>query len=271
MKADHYRVVGNPIAHSKSPAIHALFAEQTQQNIIYDKALIEIGEFAEDARAFFNSGGKGMNVTVPFKGDAFNFADELTERASLASAVNTLALQKDGSILGDNTDGPGLVWDLRDRLGWELNGKRMLILGAGGAVRGVLHSLIEAGLSEIVIANRTASKASDLAELFSRYGRVSGVGFDELTNSAPSFDIIVNATSASLSGALPNVKDTVIASADAVYDMVYSKELTAFLEWAKALGVQNVSDGFGMLIGQAAESFNIWRGVMPNAGELHFE
>lgn len=259
--ADRYCVVGNPIAHSKSPEIHRLFAEQTNQNMCYDKQLIELGEFKNQAGKFFASGGKGMNVTVPFKGDAFDFADELSKRAELAGAVNTLTLREDGRVQGDNTDGAGLVWDLTSRLRWVVEGKSILILGAGGAARGVVYPLLQAGVSKVHVANRTAEKALGLAERFTEFGGVSGSGYDHLDEQ---FDIVINATSASLSGALPAINDTVLAFGACVYDMVYGGEPTSFMKWASKRGVINVSDGFGMLMGQAAESFRIWRNVVPD-------
>lgn len=257
-QADRYCVVGNPIAQSKSPVIHAHFAEQTNQNLIYEKHLVEAGGFNDFASTFFERGGKGMNVTAPFKGDAHQFADELSERAAMAQAVNTLALKNDGTVIGDNTDGAGLVWDLRERLNWPLSGKKALVIGAGGATRGVMYSLLEAGLS-VHVVNRTASKAVELASTFEQFGTIVGSGLDDALFQTAEFDLVINATSASLSGDLPPINEQVISKANHVYDMVYGKEPTPFLSWAKQLGVSSLSDGLGMLVGQAAESFNIWR------------
>lgn len=258
---DRYCVVGNPIAQSKSPEIHRLFAEQTKQNISYEKKLIELGEFKKEVNRFFVSGGKGMNVTVPFKGDAFDFADELSQRAELAGAVNTLKLLEDGRVLGDNTDGAGLVWDLTSRLGWTIEGKSILMLGAGGAARGVIYPLLQANICKVHIANRTAEKAISLAHMFAGIGSVSGGGFDQLDQY---YDVVINATSASLSGALPTIDESILASASCAYDMVYGSELTPYLKWAEKLGVEKLSDGLGMLIAQAAESFSLWRDVHPS-------
>ncbi len=255
---DRYAVFGNPIAHSKSPQIHQAFALQTGESIQYTKQCVDEDKFALEAKAFFDGGGYGLNVTVPFKQDACAFADELTDRAQAAGAVNTLAKRVDGSILGDNTDGLGLVSDIK-RLGWQLDGAKVLILGAGGAVRGVLQPILAEGPSSIVIANRTSSKAGLLADMFSSYGHICGLGFGELEDTA--FDLIINGTSASLSADIPAVPPACLCENTKVYDMVYGAEPTAFMAWAKKRGTRHVSDGLGMLVGQAAESFRMWRGV----------
>ncbi len=258
---DQYAVVGNPIAHSKSPQIHQLFAQQTKQEINYEKLLVPLGEFNQHLNSFFQRGGKGLNVTVPFKEDAFEFADALSERAQLAGAVNTLVVKGDGAIWGDTTDGVGLVADIY-RLGWQIKSKRVLVLGAGGAVRGVLQPLLVEKPEKIIIANRTASKAVNLSEIFKPYGTICGCGFENLKNKP--FDLIINGTSASLSGELPPLPDAVFSSDSYVYDMVYGSEPTSFMEWADRQGVAETSDGLGMLVGQAAESFRLWRGVSPD-------
>lgn len=267
---DRYRVVGNPIAHSKSPEIHALFAKQTDQLISYDKHLVELEHFAEEAHAFFSSGGKGMNITVPFKEDAYKFADALTQRAKLAGAVNTLALQSDGSILGDNTDGQGIVWDITERLGWQLKDKNILVLGAGGAVKGVLYMLQQQQPNNIVVANRTILKANAIAEQFASFGDISARGFESVSE-MNGFDIIINGTSASLGGQLPNIKPDIFNRVSGAYDMVYSDSDTPFLRWASENGAKQTSDGLGMLIGQAAESFFIWRNIAPNTQAVYTE
>lgn len=259
---DRYAVCGNPITHSKSPQIHQAFAKQVGHEIEYEKRLIELGHFAADASTFFDQGGCGLNITVPFKEDAFAFADQLSERAKAAGAVNTLAKQADGSILGDNTDGYGLVSDIKQRLGWQLAGASILVLGAGGAVRGVLLPLLGETPLSITIANRTVSKAQGLAEMFAENGNINACGFDELgPESTARFDIIINGTSASLSGELPPIGQACVQANTKVYDMVYGAEPTAFMRWASELGAKDVSDGLGMLVGQAAESFLIWRGA----------
>ena len=260
---DRYAVVGNPIAHSKSPAIHTLFAAQTQQDLTYEKMLIELGDFENDVKNFFAIGGKGLNITVPFKENAFTFPDQLTPRAQLAGAVNTLVKQADGSILGDTTDGAGLLNDLK-RNNFLLTEAKILVLGAGGAVRGVLEPLLAQQPKEIVIANRTVEKAQKLADIFHDYGNIRACGFDELSDCH--FDTIINGTSASLAGELPPVPKSIFADNKntGAYDMMYGKELTPFLLWAKQQGVSLLADGLGMLVGQAAESFQLWRGVMPD-------
>ncbi|MDN3638019.1 shikimate dehydrogenase [Simiduia curdlanivorans] len=260
----HYQVVGNPIAQSKSPFIHMAFAQQTQQHISYQRACPEVDGFLVEAQRFFASGGLGMNVTAPFKLDAYNFASQLTPRATLAGAVNTLAVQEEGSILGDNTDGYGLVTDITQQLGWPLRDKKLLVLGAGGAVRGVLQMLLEQRPAQLVLANRTLVKAEALASVFAPIGPVETVEFDALSGFAHGhFDLIINATSASLAGDLPPVPETLIAPATYCYDMTYGAQPTVFLRWVASLGVRVSADGLGMLVGQAAESFRLWHGVMP--------
>ncbi|TVZ41713.1 shikimate dehydrogenase [Alteromonadaceae bacterium 2753L.S.0a.02] len=256
-----YCVFGNPIEHSKSPEIHQAFAEQTQQHLEYTRELVEVDAFAAAAEKFFEDGGSGANVTVPFKQDAFQFAQLLTDRAQLAGAVNTLARLEDGEIIGDNTDGAGLVHDIVQRLEWPIEAGKILLLGAGGAVRGVLLPLLQQNPQMIAIANRTRSKAEELAEQFSAFGKVAGYSYNNLPSEP--FDIIINGTSASISGDVPPVHFACFGENTAVYDMMYGEELTPFLEFARDMGVKKYSDGLGMLVGQAAESFRLWRGVEP--------
>lgn len=262
---DRYAVFGNPIAHSKSPIIHAAFAKQTGEDIAYARQLVEEGKFVEAAGDFFAAGGCGLNITVPFKLDAFAFADQLTERAKLAGAVNTLKKMPAGKILGDNTDGAGLLRDITQNLGWKLAGKRVLVLGAGGAVRGVIAPLLAENPQRIVIANRTLSKAEELVQLFNsgKHTQESKtLRASSLQIHARPFDVVINATSASLGGEMLELSPTVLAPNACCYDMMYGKELTPFLQWAKSHGAE-VADGLGMLVEQAAESFYLWRGVMP--------
>jgi shikimate dehydrogenase len=259
---DRYAVFGNPIAHSKSPIIHAEFAKQAGAAIVYERQLVEEEKFAAAAQEFFAGGGCGLNITVPFKLDAFEFADQLTERAKLAGAVNTLKKLPDGKILGDNTDGAGLLCDITKNLGWTIAGKRVLVLGAGGAVRGVIAPLLAENPQRLVIANRTLAKAEELVQLFNsgKHAQASKVlRASSLQIHARPFDIVINATSASLGGAMLELSPTILAPAACCYDMMYGKELTPFLQWAKQHGAQ-VADGLGMLIEQAAESFYLWRG-----------
>lgn len=264
MGTDKYGVVGNPIAHSLSPQIHRAFAEQTAQDMSYEKMLAPVDGFADFAREFFARGGRGLNVTVPFKLDACEFANELTERARAAGAVNTLALQSDATILGDNTDGAGLVADLRHNLQWQIKGKKILIIGAGGAARGALLPLLAEKPQQVHIANRTAHKAEQLAAEFAGHGKVSAGGLSEFPGS---FELIINASAASLGGELPALPDAILGEACRAYDMVYGAEPTPFMRWAQARGAQ-VADGLGMLVGQAAESFALWRGVRPNTASV---
>lgn len=257
---DQYAVFGNPINHTKSPAIHRQFAEQTGQDLHYGKQLVPEGEFATAAQAFFAQGGKGLNITVPFKLDAFNFAQRLTPRAQCAGAVNTLALQSDGSILGDNTDGIGMVHDMHN-LGWELQGKRILVLGAGGAVRGVLQPLLAEQPLQVVIANRTLAKAQELAAEFHDLGDLQAKSYEELAGEQ--FDLVINGTSASLSGELPPLPAQLLNANACCYDMMYGAEPTVFMRWAEQQAAAHIADGLGMLVGQAAEAFYLWRHIRP--------
>lgn len=257
---DQYAVFGNPINHSKSPAIHRQFAEQTGQDLHYARQLVPEGEFAQAAGAFFEQGGKGLNITVPFKLDAFAFAQTLTPRAQRAGAVNTLAIQADGRLLGDNTDGIGMVHDMHN-LGWEIQGKRVLILGAGGAVRGVLQPLLAEQPSLVVIANRTFVKAEELASLFLDLGEVKAKTYEQLEGDQ--FDLVINGTSASLSGDLPPLPPHILAPNACCYDMMYGAEPTVFMRWAEQEGAARIADGLGMLVGQAAEAFYLWRHIRP--------
>ncbi|MCC6075835.1 shikimate dehydrogenase [Pseudomonas sp. GCM10022188] len=261
---DRYCVFGNPIGHSKSPLIHRLFAAQTGEQLSYEALLAPLEDFTAFAREFFVE-GRGANVTVPFKEEAYRLVDELTARAARAGAVNTLKKLEDGRLLGDNTDGAGLVRDLRNA-GIELRGRRILLLGAGGAVRGVLEPFLAEQPAELVIANRTVAKAEELARLFADLGPVMASGFDWLD--AP-VDLIVNGTSASLAGELPPLAPTLIQPGHTqCYDMMYGKEPTAFNRWAAGQGAARTLDGLGMLVEQAAEAFFVWRGVRPDSAPV---
>lgn len=258
---DQYAVVGNPVSHSKSPLIHAAFAAETNQALSYSTLEAPLDEFEETVRHFFESGsGKGLNVTVPFKEQAWALCDVLSERAQLAGAVNTLFIDEDGKLCGDNTDGIGLVADIK-RHGVEINGARVLVIGAGGAVRGVLHPILIEGPASVHVCNRTEQKASDLAKLFAPYGEIYASGFDAVPTG---FDIVINGTSASLSGELPPLAPTIFKEGCVAYDMMYGKTDTIFNQWARECGAKLIIDGLGMLVGQAAESFKIWRGVAPD-------
>jgi shikimate dehydrogenase len=256
-----YAVFGNPIAHSKSPQIHAAFAAQTGEPIEYGARCIDAERFEAEVKAFFAGGGKGLNITVPFKQRAWAMAAQHSPAASRAGAVNTLYQDAQGVLCGDNTDGVGLVCDLQDNNGVSLKGARVLMLGAGGAVRGVLEPFLAAGTAEIVIANRTVERADELAQLFADLGRLSSSGFEAIE--ARPFDVIVNGTSASLQGDLPPLPEQIVAAHTACYDMMYGAAPTPFCVWAQAQGAGQVIDGLGMLVEQAAESFRIWRGIKP--------
>ncbi|KXI30005.1 shikimate dehydrogenase [Paraglaciecola hydrolytica] len=259
---DQYLVFGNPIAQSKSPLIHSMFAQQTGQELQYARMLAVKEDFIEHLETFFsNPLAQGCNITAPFKELAAQWVDELSSGAQLAGAINTIKRQPNGRFFGETTDGPGLVQDLL-RLGIALKNKRILLLGAGGAARGVLKPLLSEEPSLLLVANRTAEKAQVLASLLPSE-ILEGCGFDALTSYTQPFDLIINSTSASLSGDLPAIADSVIAASDCVYDMSYSDKPTVFMQHASLLGVENVYDGLGMLVGQAAESFILWRGVRP--------
>ncbi|WP_110643480.1 shikimate dehydrogenase [Salinicola sp. CPA57] len=260
---DRYAVFGNPIGHSRSPRIHTAFAEQTGEAISYSAIEAPVTDFAVAWRAFAEAGGRGANVTVPFKQAAFALAQVLSPRAQLAGAVNTLSLGNDGLLHGDTTDGVGLVRDLQAHAA-PLAGARVLLLGAGGASRGVIEPLLEAGIASLTVANRTVSRAEELASLFAARGEVSGCGFEDV---AGPFDLVINATSASLAGDLPPLPGEIFAAQGLAYDMMYAAEPTVFLRWAAEQGARSV-DGLGMLIEQAAESFWLWRQVRPDTAPL---
>jgi shikimate dehydrogenase len=250
---DRYAVIGNPVAHSKSPAIHAEFARATGQDIDYGRIEAPLDGFAQTVERFRSGGGKGLNVTLPFKHEAFRLCARVSERAGVARAVNTMRFH---DSFGDNTDGVGLIRDLSGNLQMELKGRSILLLGAGGAAQGVVGALLDGGVDRLVIANRTVSKAKALAE---RFPRASACGYDSL--GAERFDIVINATSASLSREAPPVPDPVLKGTQLAYDMVYGRD-TPFLAAARRAGAR-ACDGLGMLVEQAAESFFLWRGVRP--------
>lgn len=263
---DRYVVIGHPVAHSQSPRIHSMFAAQTGQDITYEKLLAPVDGFADAVRDFISAGGCGANVTLPFKLEAYELADKTSDRARYAKAANTLSFV-DGQITADNTDGVGLVRDIETNLEFKLKGCRILLIGAGGAARGVLLPLLQARPDSLVIANRTVEKATRLVHGI-EHGTVSmaagmaACGFDQLFGQQ--FDLVVNATSSSLSDELPPLPDDLFAPGALAYDMMYGKGLTSFLAFAEAREVERLADGLGMLVEQAAESFLIWRGVRPD-------
>jgi len=268
MTNDLYAVVGNPISHSKSPRIHSLFASETGEPVEYTAIQAPLDDFAGTVRQFFERGGKGLNVTVPFKEDAWKLADRRTERAENAGAANTLYLDDEGRLTADNTDGCGIVRDLVVNHGVVLGQARILVLGAGGAVRGVLGPILAEHPAAITIANRTVAKADALVNLFKPVAgetALSACGFEQPREP---FDVIINGTSASLQGDLPPLSPEVVGEQTVVYDMMYSLQTTTFNQWALEQGAQNVHDGLGMLVEQAAESFRIWRGVNPATGPV---
>ena len=266
---DHYAVMGNPVAHSKSPQIHALFAAQTRQEIEYRAILVERGGLADAVATFAYGGGRGLNITVPFKEDAWALAAQRSPRAERAGAVNTLVLHDNGEHFGDNTDGAGLVRDLDVNLGVALAGHRILVLGAGGAARGILAPLLGSMPRALTVSNRSMGKAEDLARGFADLGPIRAVAPSALAGGE--FDVVLNATSSSLASAAagpPPWPGTIFAGVALAYDLMYGSEPTAFERWAHANGAARVADGFGMLLEQAAESFLVWRGVRPDTAPV---
>lgn len=259
-------MMGNPIKHSKSPLIHKEFAHLSDQDLTYSAMLVPEDGFTDAVTAFFADGGKGLNVTVPFKQEAYELADELSDRAQRAGAVNTLICLVDGRIRGDNTDGVGMMRDIANNHDGRVTNKRVLVVGAGGAVRGVLAPLLQENPASVVIANRTLEKAQVLADQFSDMGRIEACAFEDLAGDA--FDWIINGTSASLSGDVPPLPVSVVGEYSRCYDMMYSADVTPFNQWAANLGAAATYDGLGMLVEQAAESFRLWRGLMPPTGQV---
>jgi shikimate dehydrogenase len=257
---DRYAVFGNPIGHSKSPIIHTAFARQTGQDLEYSALLAPLDGFYDAIDAFIAAGGRGANVTVPFKPQAYRRAARRTPRAEIAGAVNTLVFEG-GEIIGDNTDGVGLLRDITINLAYPIKGKRVLLLGAGGASRGVVGPLLDAGIESLTIANRTVARARELSERFAQLGPVTGCGYDELAGQA--FDLVIDATSASLSASMPPLPGGLFARGSLVYSMMYGQGDTPFKIFARQQGAALIADGLGMLVEQAAESFFVWRGVLP--------
>ena len=268
MTNELYAVVGNPISHSKSPRIHSLFASQTGEPVEYTAIQAPMDDFTGTIRHFFERGGKGLNVTVPFKEQAWTQAEHRTPRAEKAGAANTLYLDADDALVADNTDGVGLVRDLTRNHGVALKGLRILVLGAGGAVRGVLGPVLAEAPASLTIANRTVAKAEALVRLFAAEAgdtELFACGFEQATGA---FDLVINGTSASLQGDLPPVPASILGGNTVVYDMMYSLQTTTFNQWAQDNGATRVFDGLGMLVEQAAESFYVWRGVRPETAPV---
>jgi shikimate dehydrogenase len=263
---DRYAVIGHPIAHSRSPQIHALFAQQTQQSMTYDALDVTAEDLAPRVRDFFASGGRGLNVTVPHKETVIALSGGLSARARIAGAANTIVRDAAGRLMADNTDGAGLVRDLTHNLHIAVGARRVLLLGAGGAARGVLAPLLDLKPRELVIANRTVERALALAIAFASLGAVRGAGFAQLDG--PGFDLIVNATAASLNSELPPLPPGVLGATTICYDLVYANADTCFLQWARSHGAAQTHMGLGMLVEQAAESFYLWRGVRPDTAPV---
>ncbi|MCX7626793.1 MAG: shikimate dehydrogenase [Methylophilaceae bacterium] len=257
---DRYAVFGNPIAHSKSPAIHAAFARQTGEDLVYEAILAPLDGFATSIRHFIAEGGRGANVTVPFKEEAFRLATRLTERAQRAGAVNTLTFEGQ-EIVGDNTDGIGLVRDIRDNLGFALQGKHILLMGAGGAARGTISPLLSESPASLTVVNRTLQKAEALR---AHFGEITACSYEALAGHA--YDLVINATSSGLSDTLPPLPDHLFAEGALAYDMMYGR-ITPFMNFAREHGVM-VADGLGMLVEQAAEAFWVWRGIRPQTAPV---
>jgi shikimate dehydrogenase len=263
---DRYAVIGHPVSHSRSPFIHARFAAQTGQQLSYTTIDAAPGEFEGAVREFFAHGGLGLNVTVPHKEAAVRLVEELSPRARRAGAVNTLALRKDGSLLGDNTDGAGLARDLANNHSISVAGRRVLLLGAGGAARGVIAPLMGLRPSQLTIVNRTVQRARDLAEAFADIGPIVALGYADLGGTP--FDLVINATAASLTGELPALPPSIVNKDSICYDLAYARDDTPFVRWAHARGAARAMDGLGMLVEQAAESYYLWRGVRPDTASV---
>lgn len=266
MPTDRYAVIGHPVGHSLSPRIHTRFAEQTGEELVYELLEAPAEGFAETASEFFDAGGCGLNVTVPFKAEALAWADRASGRATAAVAANTLTRTGAGIVEADNTDGVGLVRDLVHNLGLTLRGARLLLIGAGGAARGVLAPLLTERPAGLYIVNRTAERARELADTFTDHGPVAGGGFGDIGERT--FDLVINASASSLGGAVPPIPAAVVARGGAVYDMMYGEPALPFLQWGRDAGAELVSDGLGMLVEQAAESFHVWRGVLPGTAPV---
>ena len=259
---DRYAVIGNPVEHSKSPEIHELFADQTGEIISYEKIFAEGNKFHQVATEFFNDGGKGLNVTVPFKIDAWAFVDEHEDHAKHAIAVNTIILQENGTYLGANTDGIGLLRDLKKSLRTQLENKKILIVGAGGATQGIIEPLLNEKPSQLFIANRTETKAEAIATRFAKIGEIETCSLSDIPRQ--SFDLVLHATAAGLQGHNIELPAEIVGPHTCCYDLLYSDDDTSFMQWCKSCGAEKVVDGFGMLLEQAAESFYLWRGKRPD-------
>jgi shikimate dehydrogenase len=269
VKPDRYAVVGNPIGHSLSPRIHTLFAAQTNEHMVYEARLGRPGHFEEDVRGWFRDGLRGLNVTVPFKEDAFRLVDRRTPRAERAGAVNTIWPEADGALTGDNTDGAGFLRDLTKRVGFDPAGRQILILGAGGATRGLLEPLLRTAPARLVIANRTSERALALVEAFAELGGATHFESSAL-DAIPEgpYDLLVNATAAGLGMEGLALPSGLVAGTGVAYDLVYGPAARPFLEWAREQGAAKVTDGLGMLVEQAAEAFAAWRGVSPDTAPV---
>ncbi len=267
----HFAVMGNPVAHSKSPIIHQQFAQQFGIQLDYERIQVDMGGFDQAVSHFAAQGGAGLNITLPFKVEAWQLCQRpgngLSTRSQISESVNTLKFDDDGSVQGDNTDGVGLARDIQANLGYQLVQKNILIVGAGGAVRGVLEPLLGCQPRQITVVNRTPHKAMALARRFNQagFGNVYGGGLNQATEV---FDIVINGTAASLAGALPDISSNCIGAETLAYDMMYGQEPTLFMKWAMDQGATQASDGLGMLVEQAAESFSIWHGRQPQSGPV---
>ena len=262
---DRYGVMGYPVSHSRSPVIHRLFATQTDQNLQYELLQVPPEKLENAIDQFRRTGGKGLNVTLPHKSEVTKLVDELSERAEVAGAVNTLVFRDDG-LYGDNTDGIGLIRDLTDNLGFALDGAQALILGAGGSTRGIVQPLLAAGLASLTIANRTRSKADALAQHFSAFGPVNACRFDDVREGR--YDLVINATSAGVKGETPPYPAAAVTDSTVCYDLSYGLKTTPFAEWATEAGAARSVMGWGMLVEQAAESFFLWRNVHPDTAAV---
>jgi shikimate dehydrogenase len=260
MVPDKYAVMGNPVLHSKSPTIHSAFAKQTKQHLHYTAIEVPLGSFQQQVMQFQSENGKGLNVTVPFKQQAFELVTQHSDRALQARSVNTIKFLSDGSLFGDNTDGLGLICDIMQHHHYRLENKRILILGAGGVARGILSPILEQNPLAVIIANRTLTKAQRLAIEFAPLGQINAMPFSQLESN---YDLIIHCLSLGHESGFDYLPDSIITKSTFCYDVKYGQELTPFLKWAQEKGAEKLADGTGMLVEQAAEAFYIWRGVRP--------
>ncbi len=265
MKA-YYAVMGDPVEHSRSPELHTAFAKQLGVDLSYERILVKSGQLKSAVKDFIKQGGKGLSITVPLKGEAFQLVHERSQGATLAGAVSVIKIEENGRLYGENLDGPGLVNDIQNNLTYPIKDKKVLLIGAGGGARGIAGPILQCKPQDLIIANRTKATAIQLAEHFHEYGKVAGCGFEDLIDWQ--FDLVINATSSSVQGIQLPLPARIFAANSLCYDIMYGPKTQGFLQWAKDNGADQASDGFGMLLEQAALSFELWQGKLPTTQPL---